>query len=448
MLINPDASRRQFLRTAGRFAAAGVSAPLALNLAAITAASAQTATDYRALVCLYIGGGNDAFNTFVPYDTGSYNAYASVRRGLAVDRAALLPLAGSNPQGGRQMALNPALLGVKSAYDAGRAAVVANIGNLIAPLSKGRVGADPTPSQLFSHVDQWLQSGSSRMGAGTSGWVGLMGDLLAQRNAQAAFTSVSMQGYSRHLDTDRGYFTAGVYGQPNTFIGRGSGIDAALTGAATSSNLLEQTLARVNQLSRDLPPTLAAALPPEGNFAAVDTQNELMVQMRSVARHVAAHSTLGIRRQVFYVTTTDPYDNHNNMAFDHPRNLARLNAAITYLDTVLGQMGMRDKVTLFTTSEFGRCLVPNGDGTDHGWGAHHLVMGGAVARADVYGSLPNMDRNGPDLLGDSAPLLPSTANIQLAATLGRWMGVSGTDLDRIFPDLGRFSSRDLGLLRA
>lgn len=447
MLINPGASRRQFLAGATKLAAAGVAAPLSLDLFGMAAASAQVATDYRAIVCFYIGS-SDHFDTLVPYDTPSYNAYAAGRRGLALARAGLLPISGSTSQGGREAALNANLVKLKGLYDAGRAAVVASTGNLIVPLTKSRIYADPTPPQLFSHVDQWYQNASSRSGARDRGWLGLMGDLFAAGNTNPAFSAISMMGYSRQLDTPRGYFTAGPFGQPTSFIEPGSGLDAALAGPINSNNLFERALANVNRQSRDLPRILNSTLPAEGNFAAVDTRNEMQVQMRSVARHVAASSALGIKRQVFYVQTLDPTDTHNNHVNDHARTMGRMDAALSYLDTALGQLNMRDKVTTFVTGEFGRCLVANGDGTDHGWGRHTIITGGAVNRADIYGTLPDMDRNGPDLFGDSAPLVPTIGDIQVAATLGKWLGVSDSDLNLILPDLGAFASRNLGFLRA
>jgi uncharacterized protein (DUF1501 family) len=447
MLINPGASRRQFLSSATKLAAAGVVAPLSLDLFGLSAASAQTATDYKAIVCFYIGS-SDHFDTLVPYDTSSYNSYATYRRGLAVARTGLLPISGSNPQGGREAALNGNLVQLKGMYDAGRAAIVASTGNLIVPLTKNRVNIDTTPSQLGSHVDQWYQNASSRSGGRDRGWVGLMGDVLATGNTNPGFSAISMMGYSRHLDTPRSYFTAGPFGQPSSFIDPGTGLDSALTSPVNSNNLFERALANVNRQSRDLPRILDGTLPPEGNFAGVDLQNEMMVQMRSVARHVAASSALGMKRQVFFVQSLDPTDTHNNHFNDHARTMGRMDAALGYLDTALGTIGMRDKVTTFVTGEFGRCLVANGDGTDHGWGRHTIITGGAVNRADIYGTLPNMDRNGPDLLDDSAPLLPTTGDIQVAATLGKWLGVSDSDLNLILPDLGAFASRDLGFLRA
>jgi uncharacterized protein (DUF1501 family) len=447
MLINPNASRRQFLSGATKLAAAGVAAPLALDLFGMAAASAQAATDYRAIVCFYIGS-SDHFDMMTPYDTTSFNAYAAARRGLAVNRANLLPIGGSNPQGGRQAALNANLVQLKTMYDGGRAAIVAGTGNLIVPLTKERMWVDPTPPQLGSHVDQWYQNASSRSGGQDKGWVGLMGDLFAAGNTNPAFSAISMMGYSRHLDTPRGYFTAGQYGLPSSFIERGSGLDSALTAPVSSTNLMERALANVNRQSRDLPGILSANLPPEGNFAGIDDKNEMMIQMRSVARHAAASSALGIRRQLFFVQSLDPTDTHNNHFNDHARTMGRMDAALGYLDTALGTIGMRDKVTTFVTGEFGRCLVANGDGTDHGWGRHTIVTGGAVNRADIFGTLPNMDRNGPNFYNDSAAMIPTIADVQVAATLGKWLGVSDSDLNAILPDLGAFNSRDLGFLKA
>jgi uncharacterized protein (DUF1501 family) len=447
MLINPRESRRQFLRSAGRFAAAGVTAPLALNLAAVTAVSAQTASPYRALVYISTGGGNDIFNTLVPYDTSSYNSYAAVRPGIALARAELIPFNAASAQGGRQVAMNPRLQGMKTLYDAKRLAILAGVGNLIVPLSKPRVGLDPTPSAIGSHVDQFYQTSSSRSGNGADGWGGLMGDVLAASNGAAAFTSVSTKGYARFLDTARGYFTAGPYAAPQPFIQAGSGLDTAITRASQRTNLLEQVIARANERSRDEVALLANSIAPQSSFPAPPDSgaSELARQLNSVARIIAGRSALGIRRQIFYVEMGG-FDSHSNQIYDHGQNMLRLNDALVYFDGLLGQLGLRDSVTTFTADEFGRTLVSNGDGTDHGWGSHYFVMGGAVSRSDIFGLLPTIAVNGPDIFNTA--MLPTTANVQVSATLARWMGVGAADIDRIFPDLRNFNSPDLGFLKA
>jgi uncharacterized protein (DUF1501 family) len=447
MLINPQASRRQFLRTASRFAAAGVTAPLALNLAVVTAASAQTASAYRALVYISTGGGNDVFNTLVPYDTTSYNKYAAVRPGIALARADLIPFNVASAQGGRQVAMNARLAGLKTLYDANRLAILGGVGNLIVPLTKSRVFVDPTPAAIGSHVDQFYQTASSKAGNGAEGWGGLMGDVLAANNGAAAFTSVSTLGYSRFLDTSRGYFTAGPYASPRPFINPGSGLDVATTRASQRSNLLEQAIARAHERSRDDVALLSNSIAPDSTFPAPPNSgaSELARQLNSVARIMSARAALGLRRQIFYVEMGG-YDSHSNQLNDHGLNMTRLNDALVYFDGLLGQLGLRDSVTTFTADEFGRTLVSNGDGTDHGWGSHYFVMGGAVTRGDIFGTLPTVDAAGPDIVNSA--MLPTTANVQVSATLAKWMGLGNADIDRIFPDLRNFNSRDLGFLKA
>ena len=155
---------------------------------------------------------------------------------------------------------------------------------------------------------------------------------------------------------------------------------------------------------------------------------------------------IGARRQVFYVELGG-FDTHSDQKTQHPQLMRKLNDALVFFDSMLGTIGMRDNVTLFTSSEFGRNFVPNGDGTDHGWGSHHLVMGGAVKGGNIYGTLPLVSIDGMDTAWYGGPLLPSTAASQYAATLGKWMGISNSALDDILPDLGRFSTNDLGFMK-
>ncbi len=445
MSFNSTASRRRFLSTVSRFAAANITAPLALNLAAITSASAQAAKDYRALVCVYLGGGNDHFNTVVPYDAASYAAYAAPRPGIALPRDGLLPLTVASNQGGRQVALNGALDDVKRLFEGNRLGIVAGAGNLIVPMAKDRIDKDPTPAQLASHNDQFRQVLSSTSGKGSSGWGGLMADALASTNGmRAAFTSVSTAGVTRFLDSPAGPFICGQRGYPQGYIDPGDLTDRAATGASKRKNLLERAVARVSEQSRDLVGFF------NGNVGAADKfpqapEYTLSKSLQTVARMIAARDAFGLRRQIFYVEMNG-YDSHKDQINAHAKNMNEVNDGLMYFDAAMEQLGMRDNVTLFTFSEFGRSIVSNGDGTDHGWGSHHFVQGGAVTRGDVFGRLPDPNPASTDIY--NGWLIPSIANVQMAATFGKWMGVSDTDLTAILPELKNFTARDLGFLKA
>lgn len=410
--MTTSASRRHFLRTAAALSAAGAAAPIALNLAGIAAASAQSATDYRALVLLYMAGGNDHLGTVVPYDTASYNRYAQIRGGLAQARAGLLPLGAAN-QGGREAALNSALTAIKAAYDGRRCAVVAGVGPLTAPTTKGDLGAGRVayPSQIGSHSDQ-ANTWQSLATSAPYGWGGRMGDILAATNGtRANFTTISATGgYSLFLvGGQTSYFTVSEAGAPSQFFANGSPLEAVLTGAGARTNLLEQAYAQVHDTLREGAAVLNAAILPESAVgpAPGGGQSPLANQLQTVARVIGARGALGVRRQVFYVEVGG-FDTHGGQVARHAALLTELNAALGYFDSALGTLGLRSSVVLATSSEFGRHLVTNGDGTDHGWAGHHFVLGGAVRGGTVYGALPTIDPQGPDFI-DGTLQVPALA---------------------------------------
>ncbi len=440
-----DESRRRFLRSASLLA----TTPLALNLAVMSNAAAQTANDYRALVCLYLGGGNDHFSTFVPFDTTSFNQYSAIRGGLALARPASGALATTRPQNGRQIALSDELAGVKGLYDQGRVAVLSSVGPLTAPSTKSDLlaGRVAYPRQIGSHNDQanlWLTLG----GNNPLGWGGRIGDAVASLNGRANLTTISGNGgYTVYLVGEQtSFFVVSDGGIPSAFFDGDVNKSAAVLGggSAQRANLLEKAYVQTHEGLRDGAALLQSNAVAEGSLAAPPSQNVLAGQLLTVARIAGAHQALGMRRQVFFVDYGG-FDTHNGQNDRHPGLLRGLNSALVYFDSLLGQLNLRNNVTLFTTSEFGRTYVPNGDGTDHGWGSHHLIMGGAVKGKEIYGALPDMAQQGPDIIQDSL-MIPTTATEQYGATLGKWMGLSVSQIDATFPDLTRFASRDLGFM--
>ena len=510
------ASRRQFLRQAGLFSAlTGTAAPLALNLAAIGTAAAQSAGDYRALVCLFLFGGNDAFNMVLPTDAASWSAY-TLTRNQAPDSIALLPpgtpampaaeagsparlggvlpIAPARPQG-RSFALHPLMSSLQTMFDSDRRlAIVPNVGPLIAPLTKAQysAGSVAVPARLFSHNDQqstWQALGPE---GATLGWGGRMGDLLASANARTVFTAVSASGNAVFLSgnvirqyqvSTNGAIRLGADGAGRVY--GSTGVAAALqqlTSTMRSGNLLEADMASVGQRTITAEATLRGALraasnpafgtpPAAGNYNAntdpklqydnpltgARAANGLAQQLQIVARMIDAGiaGATGVRRQVFFVSLGG-FDTHDLQNRGHADLMARLAQALRYFDTTLGTIGARDRVTTFTGSDFGRTFTSNGDGTDHGWGAHHFAMGGAVRGGDLYGSFPllglknasnnNFDSS-PNQLGNGS-LLPTTSVDQLGATLGRWFGLDDASLLDVFPNLAHFdpSARNLGFM--
>lgn len=457
---HPSAARREFLRRASQLSLAGVATPWALNLAAMAQAAAQTASDYKALICVFLYGGNDHGNTLVPYDSGSHAAYAAIRGALATPRSALAATALNPVQAlpdGRQMALAPQLAPLMPLFDGGQMGVLLNIGTLIQPttLAQYNAGSVPLPPKLFSHNDQQSVWQSSLPEGATSGWGGRIGDLFLASNNQATFTCVNVSGNAVFMSGN-----SAVQYQVST---GGSvalrGIQAPLFGSTACSEVLRQlTTASYPHLMRaehtrvmtraiDANVALTTALagvPPLTTL--FDSTNPLALQLQMVARLIAARSPLGARRQVFFVSLGG-FDTHDFLADQHPGLLAAVGGALKSFYDATVELGVAQQVTAFTASDFGRTLTSNGDGSDHGWGSHHLVLGGAVRGGRLHGQLPSVSVNGPDDVGQGR-LLPTTAVDQLAATLARWMGVSNTDLALVAPNIAHYSQQDLGLFNA
>ena len=445
-------SRREFLRRSAMLAGAGVAAPWALDLAGLSAASEAHADDgYRAIVCLFMYGGNDHNDTIVPYDPASHAAYAAVRSGIARDRSTLLHL---DPLGGwpdgREVAFAPEWAGLKRLHDRRDLAVVANIGTLLAPTTKAAYGAQSNrPPQLFSHNDQQSLWQSSAPEGARAGWGGRIADLLLDDNGDSSlFTCVSVSGNAVMMtgrdavqyQVDRRGVTKLATGLRSSSVLSGLDEVLRLSGGgpfeSTYATIGNRALASSGRLDSAIAgvPTLPTTFPKDG----------LAEQLNMVARLIAAgRDQLGLKRQVFFVSMGG-FDNHDGIVTRHPGLLTGLDAALTAFHAATAELGAVDQVTTFTASDFGRTLVGNGDGSDHGWGSHHIVMGGAVRGRRTYGTLPVVADDGPDDVGRGR-LLPTTSVEQYASTFARWMGASGGELASVVPNIGRFATDDLGL---
>ncbi len=506
-------ARRDFLRAASAFSAGTLGVPFGLNLATMSAASAQTAgvADYKALVCLFLVGGNDAANMVLPTDTDSWTRYIATRNqgsdpialravGTAVDAVAaaasparlggVLPIVPTTAQyvpgtsTVRTFALHPLLTDVQSLFGAGRLAVLANVGTLIQPTTKAQYKARsvPLPTSLFSHNDQQSTWQAGATEGARVGWGGRMGDLWLSENGSAgAFTAISTSGNAVWLSGQSVVQYQVTNSGPVKMNGLTGSLFGSSTAAATLASLVTDTqasaifardYATVVKRSLDAQSVLSAAFASaEATAVAAPTQytnpvtgtlttNGIATQLQTVARMIAARNTLGLKRQVFFVSVGG-FDTHDAQNRGQADLLARLGHALAYFDGALaaiagdgGNANIRDKVTLFTASDFGRTYTTNGDGTDHGWGGHHFILGGAVKGKNFYGQYPTVGVSGspagfenPDEIG-SGTLLPTTSVEQYAATLGSWFGISDTNLASLFPNLANFSTRNLGFMNA
>jgi len=456
--MTTDASRREFLRRATMLSAAGAAAPWALQLAAIGEAAAATATDYKALVCVFLFGGNDYANTLPPYDATNHAAYLAQRPAIATARDALAATVltpATALGGGRQYALAPELAPLLPIFNAQRLAVLLNVGPLIVPTTKAQYGAKsvPLPPKLFSHNDQQSVWQSSSPEGSTSGWGGRIGDLFASSNGNATFTCVSVSGNAVYLAGKAAVQyqvsssgSVPIAGVKNPLFGS-SACSTALRNliTGTRTHLFEAEHTRVTKRSIEADEQLTAALATSPALATRFADGiSLAQQLKMVARMIAARDALGAKRQVFFVSIGG-FDTHDNQLADHPTLLTNTAAAMSAFDAAMGELGVADRVTTFTASDFGRTLTSNGGGTDHGWGGHQFVMGAAVRGRAFYGTPPETANNGADDVGQGR-LVPTTSVDQFGATLARWFGIGDGEMATVLPNIGNYSVRDLGFL--
>lgn len=462
-------SRRAFVQRMGQLGLAGAAAPWALNLAAMSEAAAQStsANDYKALVCVFLYGGNDHYNTLVPYDDTSHANYLRVRSGIALQRAAVAanalpigtgeglaaPVNGLAP--GRQLALAPELSGLLPLFNKGELGLILNIGTLIQPTTKAQYTAAnvPLPPKLFSHNDQQSVWQSSNPEGATSGWGGRMGDLFLSGNGKTTFTCVNASGNAVFMSGRE----AVQYQVSTSGAVAMRGLAAPLFGSQACSAALRQLVTapqthlmraeytRVTSRAIDAQATLSTALAAARPFQTIFPNGGLSQQLQMVARMIAARDQLAVKRQVFFVSLGG-FDLHDFLLTQHPGLMSQLGESLKSFQAAMAELGVGDRVTTFTASDFGRTLTSNGDGSDHGWGSHHFIMGGAVQGGRFYGRLPEVAVNGPDDVGQGR-LLPTTSVDQLAATLATWMGVNASDLPLVVPNIGNYTVRDLGLMR-
>ena len=458
--MSMDQSRRAFLKRSAALGIAGSATPFVMNLAGIGEAAAATASDYKALVCVFLYGGNDYANTLTPYDTGSYNAYQALRSNIAYARSDLAATV-LNPAtplaGGLQYALAPALAPLLASFDAGKLAAILNVGTLIQPTTKAQYTAKnvPLPPKLFSHNDQQSFWQSSSPEGATSGWGGRLGDLFQAGNGTATLTCINASGNAVYLTgkaavqysvSSSGPIALNV--NATTLFGSSAANTALRTMiAAPQTHLFEAEHTRTAKRSLDLYTQVTGALAAGPTLATVfPSGNNLGDQLKIVARLISVSQELGAKRQVFFVSQGG-FDTHDNLSIQHPLLLAKVAEALKAFYAATVELGVADRVTAFTASDFGRTLQSNTSGSDHGWGSMHFALGGAVKGKAFYGTPPAVANNGPDDVGQGR-LLPNIAVDQYAATLASWFGVSDTDMATVLPYIGNYSpsARKLGFV--
>ena len=454
--INHSLGRRHFLgRAAWMTAATG--SPLAMNLLAMGAASAQTATDHKALVCIFLAGGNDQSNTVVPANGAGYASYQQARPTLALPASQLL---GISPVGytGQALGLHPNLTGLKALFDQQRVAIVANVGPLSVPMTKAQWNnGSPTvqvPAQLTSHSDQqtaWQTAQPNN--PSETGWLGRMGDLTASAFNAGSGVSIAMSMAGNNImqagDSTIQYqlTTQGavkVRALNDLYRSAAGGVAMRQLMSDPRATLLENELTKVSARAIHTEALVTNALASSAQAVGSFPPTGLGRQLQMVARMIAARSALGQRRQIFYVMHGG-YDFHDNLLTDHGTKMQELSAAMASFYQATNTLGVANNVTTFTASEFGRALQHNGRGSDHGWGGHHFIMGGAVAGNRLYGQFPTVALGGPEDSGQGR-LIPTTSVDEYAATLARWFGVSDSNMGIVMPNIARFAKPNLGFM--
>ena len=510
-------SRRDFARYLAMLGvASGSAAPFALQLSAMNAASAQTASNYRALVCIFLFGGNDAHNAVLATDSDSFNRYFAARN-TGADPIALMPvgtaplaLGATSPYNGRTVvraspeywggvvpitpattqavppgtnatsrtfALHPMLSPLVPLFSAGRLAVMANVGTLIQPTTKAQYVARsvPLPSNLYSHNDQQSEWQAGAGEGARYGWGGGLADLVFSQNTNTVFTAISTAGNAVLLSghsvvqyqvstsatpavvvngaTASSLFGSSVAAQRLSDIIRDTSSASYL--ASDQASVVKRSMDSATLLNSAFSNAAVQAVPTIPTYTNPITNatqtNSLALQLQTVARLIAANALLGAKRQVFFVSLGG-WDTHQFENTTQPNLLAQVAQALTYFDTALSNLGgvdMRPSVTAFTASDFSRTFSSNGSGTDHAWGSHHFIYGGAVKAGTIYGQYPTLGVDSgsfqnPNMTGNA--LIPTTSVDQYAATLGSWFGASASNLAAIFPNLSRFSTNNVGFV--
>ena len=469
-----ELSRRAFLRRSRQVAMAGTAGSFAMGLAGIGEAAAFNAggdDDYKALVCVFLYGGNDHNSTFIPYDPVNYNLYSAIRGGGAgqtaggltparasLEATALTPSDGQTLTNNLQYALSPQLPRLKTLFTDKVMAPLLNVGPLVTPLTLAEYqnNSKLRPAKLFSHNDQQSTWQSSDPEGSSIGWGGRMGDLAMSHNGtNALFTCISATGNAVFLAGQKAlvYQVApngapAVDGLLRPLFDSTKGSEALLKlMTQTSTNIFENEYNKVALRSIGAQGVVNGALSRttlHRTFQSPPNQNPLADQLKVVARLIAARQELGVKRQVFMVSLAG-FDTHDNQLATHAQLMGRLDFALDafYRETV--DLGVANKVTTFTASDFGRTLKSNGDGTDHGWGSHHMIIGGAVNGGRYFGVAPQISVNSNDQVG-SGRLLPGISVDQYSATLASWFGVSTSELSSIAPKIDNFTA-NLGFMK-
>lgn len=431
-----------------------------LNL--IQSAMAQSSdyaglSDHKSLVCIFLAGGNDAFNMLVPYQQNAYNQYKTTRNKIALSRDSLLPLAGSD------YAFHPSMAQLQGLYNSKKLAVSANIGSLIEPTTRANYQnkSSQLPADLFSHSHQqeFLQACSTaKSSIHPPGWGGRMMDMLAAANDRprdpALFSFAGNSVWQRGLNPldfalnpYTGVEEIKAFAKDDWPRWKTSRTDAwHKILKINNPSLIQQHMTKSYLSAEERVGLLVGKMAEAPKITTVYPEgNDLASALKMTAKMISIRESLGMKRQIFFLKFGG-WDQHANQVNDHRVQLKVLNDAMASFYKTTEELGVANSVTTFTASEFGRSYSANDDGTDHGWATHNLVMGGAVKGGEIHGSMPELILDGKNDARDNGRFIPQYGIDQYGATLAQWMGMSVSDVDEIFPNLKNFDTKNLGFM--
>lgn len=455
-------SRRDFIRLSC-CSTAGAALATGMGRFGLVNAYAQGPT-YKALVCIFLFGGNDGNNTVIPFDPQGYSAYLAARGDstqnngqLGLPQGTLLPITpGANPQPYTAFALHPQMPAIQNLFNSGKAALVANVGTLVQPLTKAQYQAHtlPVPAALFSHADQQNQwQTSAPNSSGNSGWAGRAADKTQGLNPGAQIPMIVSVAGANIFATGLTTRPAAVNpGQTSAFNGLDNNRNTAMQNLLTldSGVSLVQAASSITGFAFADSNALATAL----TGVSLNTQfpnTGIGAQLKQVALIIKVRGALASNRQIFFCSMGG-FDTHNHQLGDQGTLLSQLSTAMNAFYNATVEIGVDPQVTTFTLSEFGRTLQPSsGAGSDHAWGSHQIVVGGAVHGTEIYGTFPTLALGGNDDVNNAGSSargrwIPTSSLDQYAATLATWFGVAQVDLPYVFPDLQNFAVKNLGFV--
>jgi uncharacterized protein (DUF1501 family) len=416
---------------------------------------AAPATDYRALVCIFLDGGNDGFNMVVPRSIAEHNVYANSRQDLAIARDDLLPISPINSDGALY-GLHPSMPALQNLFEGGQAAFINNIGPLIEPTTKDQYlnATVDLPPKLFSHNNQKDQWHSLKgLDATSTGWAGRIADVLEQDyiNQQAP---LNISSFGNRLFQVGQQTTPYIMGRAGAELFNGINDhleDPALRNTFTRilnadyGSVYERSFATAQKKALNGSSRLFDAMNTTPPFTTTQfPSSDLGKQLNTVAKLIGARDELQMNRQIFLVGING-FDTHDSQNKQQPGLLGDLSESVNAFYKATVELGVANSVTTFTQSDFGRTLTSNGDGSDHGWGSNHMVIGGGVRGGYFYGTYPSLEMNGPDEVRGGR-IIPTTSATQYGATLAKWIGVPPQNITDIAPNIGNFSTPDLGFM--